>query len=70
MANKNIDYKQLSSELDSVLDKLQAGDVDVDEAVKLYERGMEITEQLESYLKQAENTVTKIKADWGKGKEQ
>ena len=42
-------------------------DLDVDEAVKFYERGMEISKELEAYLKDAENKVTKIKADWEAG---
>lgn len=67
MADKNIDYKALSTELDQVLDKLQAGDVDIDEAMTLYERGMTITKELESYLKTAENKVRKVKAEWEKG---
>lgn len=58
------DYKKLSEELDEVLAKLQSADLDVDEAVAAYERGMAIAKQLETYLKQAENKVTKIKADW------
>jgi exodeoxyribonuclease VII small subunit len=61
---KNTDYKALSAELDEVLAKLQSSDLDVDEAVKLYERGMEIAKELEAYLEKAENKVTKIKADW------
>lgn len=58
------DYKALSAELDEVLAKLQSPDVDVDEAVKAYERGMAIAKQLETYLKEAENKVAKVKADW------
>jgi exodeoxyribonuclease VII small subunit len=64
---KDIDYKVLSAELDEVLGKLQAGEVDVDEAVKLYERGITITGQLEAYLKTAENKVRKVQAEWEKG---
>lgn len=59
---KEVNYTQLSSELDELLAKLQSDDVDVDEALKLYERGIAITKQLEAYLKSAENKVTKIKA--------
>lgn len=58
------DYKALSAELDEILGKLQSSDLDVDEAVRAYTRGMEISKQLETYLKEAENKVTKIKADW------
>lgn len=64
MATKKIDYRILSAELDEVLAKLQSADLDVDEAVALYERGMAITEQLEKYLKEAENKVQKIKTDF------
>jgi len=67
---KNIDYKALSAELDDVLEKLQSGDLDVDEAVKAYERSMEISKQLETYLQEAENKVIKVKASWeAKGKQ-
>lgn len=59
-----IDYKRLSAELDEVLAKLQSPDLDVDEAVKSYERGMVIAKQLETYLKEAENKVATVKADW------
>jgi exodeoxyribonuclease VII small subunit len=59
-----IDYKKLSAELDEVLAKLQSADLDVDEAVKAYERGMKLAKELEAYLKEAENKITKVKADW------
>ncbi len=61
---KKTDYRLLSAELDETLAKLQAADLDVDEAVKLYERGMAIAKELESYLKEAENKVAKVKAGW------
>jgi exodeoxyribonuclease VII small subunit len=64
---KPVDYVALSSELDTIVAKLQSSDLDVEEAVKAYTRGMEITQQLEKYLKQAENQVIKIKADWEGG---
>lgn len=64
MAEKKVDYKVLSAELDEILAKLQSADLDVDKAVGLYERGMEIAKELETYLKEAENKVSKVKADW------
>lgn len=64
MATKKTDYKALNQELDDLLLRLQAEDLDVDEAVKLYDRGIAITKELEAYLEQAENTVAKIKADF------
>lgn len=62
--SKNTDYQSLSNELDKVLTTLQDDSIGIDEAVKAYTRGMEIIQQLEGQLKDAENKVTKIKADW------
>ena len=63
-AAKVVDYATLSKELDDILDQMQSEDLQVDQAVKLYERGAEITKQLEAYLKSAENTISAVK---GKG---
>lgn len=59
-------YQQLSAELEEILAKLQSADLDIDDAVKAYERGMAIAEELELYLKDAENKITKIKASFEK----
>ncbi len=55
-------YVELKIELDDVLETLQQDDISVDDALKNYERGMELVKQLESTLKDAENKITKIKA--------
>jgi exodeoxyribonuclease VII small subunit len=57
-----INYRELSSELDTIVAQLEDSDIDVDEALKRYERGMEIVDKLEAYLKTAQNEVKKIKA--------
>ncbi len=54
-------YQQLSEKLDELLAKLQNPDVDVDEALKLYEQGQVIIKKLEDYLKTAENKLKHIK---------
>ncbi len=58
---KTIDYKALSAELDAVVGKLEHTDTDVDEAMRLYERGRVIVSQLEAYIKDAENKIIKVK---------
>jgi exodeoxyribonuclease VII small subunit len=63
-----LNYQILKTELEGVMDKLQAEDLDVDEALSLYERGLELVGQLDSYLKTAENTVQELKARFDKGK--
>ena len=55
------DFQTLSDKLDAVLAKLQASDVQVDEAVKLYEEGLKLVAELEKHLKQAENKIEKLK---------
>ena len=62
--SKKDDYQSLNKELDEIMDKLQGDELSIDTAVTYYERGMEIVQLMESQLKEAENKVTKIKADW------
>lgn len=61
------DYRAMAAELDAILEVLQTSDIDIDEAVQAYTHGMEIIEELEKYLKSAENKVTKIKKSWDTG---
>lgn len=56
-----VNYQTLSAELDGVLAKLQDPDIQVDDAVKLYEQGLKLVSELEKHLKKAENKLTKLK---------
>lgn len=58
---KPINYRAQNSELETILARLQSGELDIDEALVQYSRGMAIIEELRKYLKEAENKVTKIK---------
>lgn len=62
MANKKPtkDYQSLSAELDEVVAHLQEPDVHVDQAVTLYEQGLQLIDQLQKQLHQAENTIVKL----------
>lgn len=55
-------YEELAHELDSVIANLQRDELDVDEALKNYQRGLELTKILENYLNKAESQIKKIKA--------
>jgi exodeoxyribonuclease VII small subunit len=58
--NKPIDYRKLSSELDAILGELQNGELDIDKALKQYDRGQAVIKQLNEYLKTAENKITQV----------
>lgn len=58
---KKQDYQSLSVELDGVLAALQAPDLQVDQAITLYEKGLQLIAELEAYLTEAENKIEKIK---------
>lgn len=58
--NKVQNYHALNAALDEVLAALQQTDIGVDEAVKLYEKGLQLVTQLETHLSQAENTIEKL----------
>jgi exodeoxyribonuclease VII small subunit len=55
-------YKELSEELAKVMADLEQGDLDIDDAVGSYERGLRIVKELEAHLKDAENKVVELKA--------
>jgi len=55
-------YQALKDELETVMAELQREDLDVDVALKHYQRGLELVRQLEQYLETAENKVIELKA--------
>jgi exodeoxyribonuclease VII small subunit len=63
---KKIDYQSLQEELDTILEVLQDETIDIDTAMKQYERGLAIVQELEAYLKKSENTVRELQAKYGK----
>ena len=55
-------YQTMKTELDDIMAKLQDDSLDVDAALKYYQRGLELVQKLEQYLKEAENKLTELKA--------
>ncbi len=60
-------YEELNNELAIILADLQREDLDVDQALERYQRGLKITKQLEGHLKTAENKVRQLKAKFDDG---
>jgi exodeoxyribonuclease VII small subunit len=55
-------YIELSQELNGVMTRLEQGELDVDEAVECYDRGLQIVSILETHLSDAENRVSELRA--------
>jgi exodeoxyribonuclease VII small subunit len=58
-------YQAMKDELDDVIAQLQTEDLDIDKAVVLYERGQQLTAELQAYLKKAQNRVKVLKPRYG-----
>jgi exodeoxyribonuclease VII small subunit len=56
-------YESMYLELDEIIQLLQSGELNLDEAVKKYERSRELIIKLEKHLETVQNKITKIKAD-------
>jgi exodeoxyribonuclease VII small subunit len=54
-------YRELSDQLETILTRLQADDIDVDEALALHEQGSKLITQLEERLTDAELKVKQLK---------
>ena len=55
--SKGPDFEHALGELESVVDRLEHGDLPLEEALKQFERGIELTRACQSSLKQAEQRV-------------
>ena len=64
MANKNeISFEQAVSELQSVVERLEAGKVALEDALALYERGVSLVKICNERLDLAEQRVSAVRFD-------
>ena len=66
MADANADVKEMNFEmalkhLEDIVDKLERGDVPLDESIAIYERGEALRNRCDELLKSAEAKIEKIK---------
>ncbi len=54
---KSLDFEQALSELESVVERLEHGELPLEEALKQFERGIELARSCQVSLKQAEQKV-------------
>jgi exodeoxyribonuclease VII small subunit len=60
-------FEKALAELESIVQKLEAGNVPLEDSIKIYERGEVLKKRCEALLKDAEARVEKITLD-AKGK--
>lgn len=56
-------FEDAMRELESVVSRLESGDVPLEDSIKLYERGAELKKRCEAQLKAAEEKVAAITTD-------
>lgn len=63
MAKKVKNYKELTEQLEEVLNELESGELSVEESMKKYEEGVSLTKELLHILEKAEAKVKMIQSD-------
>ena len=54
---KTVDFEQALGELEAVVERLEHGDLPLEEALRQFERGVELTRTCQASLQQAEQKV-------------
>lgn len=57
---ENITFEQAIEELENIINRLEEGDVPLDETINLYEKGSELKDFCEKKLQSAEVKIQKI----------
>jgi len=60
---EKMSFEQAMKELESVVDRLERGEVALEESITLYERGAKLKKRCEDELKRAEEKVAAITLD-------
>ena len=58
---KKLKFADAFSELEKIVDKFEQGEVDLDEGLQKFERGLELAKICKARLKEVENKVIEIK---------
>ena len=52
---------ELQAELEAIISWFESDEVDIDQAETKYQRGLELTKELEQRLSETKNNITKLK---------
>jgi exodeoxyribonuclease VII small subunit len=62
MANKKVTFEAAILRLEEIVKKLESGDTDLSESLKLYEEGISLTRSCTELLEKAEQSVKMLQA--------
>ena len=57
---KELTFEQQMKKLQDIVDKLESGEVDLDESIKLYEEGLKLSKVLKKQLSVFEDKIEKL----------
>ena len=58
--SKNTDFEKSLNELEKIVEELQNGDISLDESIKLFEKGIELTNDCRKTLVTARQKITSL----------
>ena len=58
--SKNTDFAKSLNELEKIVEELQNGDISLDESIKLFEKGIELTNDCRKTLETARQKITSL----------
>jgi exodeoxyribonuclease VII small subunit len=58
MSEKKVDFEKSMKELEEIVAKLEKGDLNLDESVEEFEKGMKISKECNKILENAEKRIT------------
>ena len=65
MSNKKKTFEENLAELEAIVQKLESGDVALEEALTQFQEGMRLSKELQGTLSQAEKTLVKVMQEDG-----
>ena len=67
--NEDINFEDAMKQLESIANELEKGNLTLDESVKKFEEGMNLSKKCNDFLNSAENKITMLVNDGGEIKE-
>ena len=60
MAENKLDFEKSLSELEKIVNSLESSEISLDEAIKIFEKGVELSDKCRKTLETAEKKITKL----------